>query len=114
MDSMRNHRIEDEDKDIAVERPIAVDLADTRAIGIDSDDEAHSERLEDAITDEASVEATAVSPPDGAAAMARPDDASRLGDPINIYFRDVGYGELLSRDEELALAKRIDEARQML
>src|SRR5262245_21942038 len=117
MDSMRNHRIEDEDKGIAVERPIAVDLADTRAVGIDSDDEAHSERLEDAITDEASVEATAVSPPswqDGAAAMARPDDASRLGDPIDIYFRDVGYGELLSRDEELALAKRIDEARQML
>jgi RNA polymerase primary sigma factor len=119
MDSMRNYRIEDEDKGIAVERPIAVDLPDTRAIGIDSDDEAHSERLEDAIAAEASVEATAVSPPscpDGAAAMAasRPDDASRLGDPLDIYFRDVGYDELLSRDEELALAKRIDEARQML
>ena len=47
-------------------------------------------------------------------AAPRPDDASRLGDPIDIYFRDVGYDELLSRDEELALAKRIDEARQML
>ena len=122
MDSMRNYRIEDEDKGIAVERPIAVDLPDTRAIGIDSDDEAHSEWLEDAIAAEASVDelvATAVSPPscqDGAAAMAasRPDDASRLGDPLDIYFRDVGYDELLSRDEELALAKRIDEARQML
>jgi RNA polymerase primary sigma factor len=116
---MRNYRIEDEDKGIAVERPIAVNLPDTRAIGIDSDDEAHSERLEDAIAAEASVEATAVSPPscqDGAAAMAasRPDDASRLGDPLDIYFRDVGYDELLSRDEELALAKRIDAARQKL
>ena len=119
---MRNYRIEDEDKGIAVERPIAVDLPDTRAIGINSDDEAHSEWLEDAIAAEASVDelvATAVSPPscqDGAAAMAasRPDDASRLGDPLDIYFRDVGYDELLSRDEELALAKRIDEARQKL
>ena len=87
---MRNYRIEDEDKGIAVERPIAVDLPDTRAIAIDSDDEAHSEWLEDAIAAEASVDelvATAVSPPscqDGAAAMAasRPDDASRLGDPL--------------------------------
>ena len=107
MDSMRNYRIADEDKGVAVERPIAVDLPDTRAIGIDPGDEAHSERLEDAIAAEASVEAPAI-------AASRPDDASRLGDPIDIYFRDVGYDELLSRDEELALAKWIDEARQML
>ena len=86
---MRNYRIADEDKGVAVERPIAVDLPDTRAIGIDPGDEAHSERLEDAIAAEASVEAPAVSPPsceDSAAAMAasRPDDASRLGDPLDI------------------------------
>jgi hypothetical protein len=114
--------IENLDQWYGIQCPVPVDLPDTRAIGIDSDDEAHSEWLEAAIAAEASVDepvAAAVSSPscqDGATAMAasRPDDASRLRDPLDIYFRHVGNDELLSRDEELALARQIDEARQKL
>jgi len=37
-----------------------------------------------------------------------------LSDPLSAYFRDLDNTEFLSRDEELALAKRIDEAQAAL
>ena len=42
------------------------------------------------------------------------DDAPRSRDPLDAYFRNLENAELLSRDEELALAKRIDEAQRAL
>ena len=55
---------------------------------------------------------------DGAAATGsianKVDDAPRSRDPLDVYFRNLENAELLSRDEELALAKRIDEAQRAL
>ena len=55
---------------------------------------------------------------DGAAATGsianQVDDAPRSRDPLDAYFRNLDNAELLSRGEELALAKRIDEAQRAL
>ena len=55
---------------------------------------------------------------DGAAATGsvanQVDDAPRSRDPLDAYFRNLDNAELLSRDEELALAKRIDQAQRAL
>ena len=42
------------------------------------------------------------------------DDAPRSRDLLDAYFRNLENAELLSRDEELTLAKRIDEAQRAL
>ena len=42
------------------------------------------------------------------------DDAPRSRDPLDAYFRNLDNAELLSCGEELALAKRIDEAQRAL
>jgi hypothetical protein len=55
---------------------------------------------------------------DGAAATGsianQVNDAPRSRDPLDAYFRNLDNTELLSRDVELALAKRIDEAQRAL
>ena len=52
--------------------------------------------------------------PPPAASRIKVDDAPRSRDPLDAYFRNLENAELLSRDEELALAKRIDEAQRAL
>ncbi len=44
----------------------------------------------------------------------RGGDAAVSRDPLDAYFRNMGSRELLSREAELALAKRIDEAQRNL
>jgi RNA polymerase primary sigma factor len=109
MDSMRNYQFEVEYDGSAVERPADV-AAFWRAkvAGIDSSHELHSDRLEPGVPMRR----------DGAAATGsianQVDDAPRSGDPLAAYFRNLDNAELLSRGEELALAKRIDEAQRAL
>jgi RNA polymerase primary sigma factor len=109
MDSMRNYQFEVEYDGSAVERPADV-AAFWRAkvAGIDSSHELHSDRLEPGVPMRR----------DGAAATGsianQVDDAPRSGDPLDAYFRNLDNAELLSRGEELALAKRIDEAQRAL
>jgi RNA polymerase primary sigma factor len=109
MDSMRNYQFEVEYGGSAVERPADV-AAFWRAkvAGIDSSHELHSDRLEPGVPMRR----------DGAAATGsianQVDDAPRSGDPLDAYFRNLDNAELLSRGEELALAKRIDEAQRAL
>ena len=55
--------------------------------------------------------------PGGAVAASvarRPGDVGPTRDPLDIYFRHIAEAELLSREEELALAKGIDAAQQEL
>ena len=56
--------------------------------------------------------------PEGAAVAtglaARAVDVRPLQDSLDTYLRQIGHTELLSRDEELALAMRIDAAQQNL
>jgi RNA polymerase primary sigma factor len=109
MDSMRNYQFEVEHDGSAVERPADV-AAFRRAkiAGIDSGHELHSDRLEPGVPMRR----------DGAAATGsianEVDDAPRSRDPLDAYFRNLDNAKLLSRGEELALAKRIDEAQRAL
>jgi RNA polymerase primary sigma factor len=94
MDSMRSYQFVEEDRDgPAVERP--ADVVDFRV-------------PEAAVIDSARGAAAA-----GSVAN-QIDDAPRSRDPLDAYFRNLDNTELLSREEELALAKRIDEAQAAL
>ena len=106
---MRNYQFEVEYDGSAVERPADVaSFRRAKVAGIDSGHELHSDRLEPGVPMRR----------DGAAATGsienQVDDAPRSRDPLDAYFRDLDNAELLSRGEELALAKRIDEAQRAL
>lgn len=109
MDSMRNYQFEVEYDGSAVERPADVAaFRRAKVAGIDSGHELHSDRLEPGVPMRR----------DGAAATGsianQVDDAPRSRDPLDAYFRNLDNAKLLSRGEELALAKRIDEAQRAL
>jgi RNA polymerase primary sigma factor len=42
------------------------------------------------------------------------DDIGRTDDPVHMYLRDMGSVELLSREGEIAIAKRIEAGREMM
>src|ERR1700726_1215915 len=42
------------------------------------------------------------------------DDIGRTDDPVRMYLREMGSVELLSRDGEIAIAKRIQAGREMM
>ena len=47
-------------------------------------------------------------------AAARSEDVGPAQDPLDAYLRQIGHTDLLSREDELSLAKRIDAAQQAL
>jgi RNA polymerase primary sigma factor len=102
MDSMRNNQFEEEYDG----SPVEADVATLRRAKI-AGDSGH-DRLEFGVPMRR----------DGAGATGsianQVDDSPRSSDPLNAYFRNLENAELLSRDEELALAKRIDEAQRAL
>src|SRR6476469_6364316 len=99
MDSMRNYQFEEEYDGSAVEADVA---AFWRA------KVAGSDRLEPGVPMRRDCAAAT-----GSIAN-QVDDAPRSRDPLDAYFRNLNNAELLSRAEELALAKRIDEAQRAL
>ncbi|HEU0017446.1 MAG TPA: sigma-70 family RNA polymerase sigma factor [Methyloceanibacter sp.] len=106
---MRNYQFEDERDDSAVERSAEVaDIFGAEVARIDSGDELRADWLQPSLPMRR----------DGAAATGsiinHVDDAPRPRDPLDAYFRTLDNTELLSRDDELALAKRIDEAQAAL
>ncbi len=42
------------------------------------------------------------------------DDTGRTDDPVRMYLREMGTVELLSREGEIAIAKRIEAGREMM
>ncbi|HSA66842.1 MAG TPA: sigma-70 factor domain-containing protein, partial [Methyloceanibacter sp.] len=94
MDTMRNDLFVEDDRDgLAVERPA---------------DHAHFPGLEVAATNSAHGMTAAGS-------LANQVSAAPLSsDPLDAYFRNLDHYALLSRDEEFALAMRIDEAQTAL
>jgi Sigma-70 factor, region 1.2 len=107
-EEMRNYQFEVEYDGSSVERPADVAaLRRAKVAGIDSGHELDSDRLEPGVPMRRN----------GAAAIGRianqVDDAPRSSD-LDAYFRNLDNTELLSRDEELALAKRIDETQRAL
>ena len=46
--------------------------------------------------------------------QARTEPAERTVDPVRMYLRDMGLVELLSREGEIAIAKRIEAGREAM
>jgi len=95
-------------------------------------DEVSSEQIEDTMTmlsemginvveNEESEEAAAPDAGEAEEAEAKPgktgnvdDDIGRTDDPVRMYLREMGSVELLSREGEIAIAKRIEAGREMM
>ena len=92
-------------------------------------DEVNSEQIEDTMTmlsemginvieSEESEENTTEEQPEAARATAPAtvdeDDLGRTDDPVRMYLREMGSVELLSREGEIAIAKRIEAGRQTM
>jgi RNA polymerase primary sigma factor len=58
--------------------------------------------------------AVATAAPVPAITQARTEPAERTDDPVRMYLRDMGSVELLSREGELAIAKRIEAGREAM
>jgi RNA polymerase primary sigma factor len=68
-----------------------------------------SEEGEDAVAAEANAEEEAE-----ARGNVDDDDIGRTDDPVRMYLREMGSVELLSREGEIAIAKRIEAGREMM
>jgi RNA polymerase primary sigma factor len=70
---------------------------------------------EDETADEdAGGRAVATTMPVPAITQARTESAERTDDPVHMYLRDMGSMELLSREGEVAIAKRIEAGREAM
>jgi RNA polymerase primary sigma factor len=81
------------------------DPEEAAAAAQDGGEEAHEE-------EEPSRAVTAPSLP--ATTQARAEPAERTDDPVRMYLRDMGSVELLSREGEIAIAKRIEAGREAM
>src|SRR5918911_3735634 len=91
-------------------------------------DQVSSEQIEDTMTmlselginlieNEESEEPTEAEAEDGEAEArgnVDDDDIGRTDDPVRMYLREMGSVELLSREGEIAIAKRIEAGRDMM
>ena len=64
--------------------------------------------------DDAGGRALAIATPVPAITQARTEWAERTDDPVRMYLRDMGSVELLSREGEIAIAKRIEAGREAM
>src|SRR6516165_5677914 len=62
--------------------------------------------------DDAGGRALAIATPVPAITQARTEPAERTDDPVRMYLRDMCSVELLSREGEIAIAKRIEAGRE--
>jgi RNA polymerase primary sigma factor len=58
--------------------------------------------------------AVAIATPVPAITQARTEPAERMDDPVRMYLRDMGSVKLLSREGEMAIAKRIEAGREAM
>jgi len=81
----------------------------------DPEEAAASPDGEDASEDDEPSRAVVVSSASvPAAVQARAEPAERTDDPVRMYLRDMGSVELLSREGEIAIAKRIEAGREAM
>ena len=64
--------------------------------------------------DDAVGRAVAIATPVPAITQARTEPAERTDDPVRMYLRDMGSVKLLSREGEIAIAKRIEAGREAM
>src|ERR1700739_554028 len=88
-------------------------------------DQVSSEQIEDTMTMLSELGVNLIESEDPAAAEAEEtdsevrgnlddDDIGRTDDPVRMYLREMGSVELLSREGEIAIAKRIEAGREMM
>jgi len=65
-------------------------------------------------TDEETPSTPAATENNGAAGNLATTDLGRTDDPVRMYLREMGSVELLSREGEIAIAKRIEAGREMM
>ena len=66
-------------------------------------------------TEEAAAESTEEAKPEAySGGNIDEDDVGRTDDPVRMYLREMGSVELLSREGEIAIAKRIEAGREMM
>src|SRR5262245_9144507 len=90
----------------------------TRRVNQPNVDEAavdeHEKRVNGADNDEAGGRAVGITTPVPAITRARAEPAERTDDPVRMYLRDMGSVKLLSREGEIAIAKRIEAGREAM
>ena len=73
-----------------------------------------SEESEESSTEDAQPEAAPAATTTTTPATVDEDDLGRTDDPVRMYLREMGSVELLSREGEIAIAKRIEAGRQTM
>ncbi|MHA7818243.1 MAG: RNA polymerase sigma factor RpoD [Erythrobacter sp.] len=84
---------------------------------VENDEEAEAEAEQEAEVEEMQVEADGKKPATKAAAkpaVKKTATGERTDDPVRMYLREMGAVELLSREGEIAIAKRIESGRDMM
>jgi len=85
---------------------LGINIIDAEDVDDESAAEARAQRaLEDAEQDEDE---------EGISGNISDDDLGRTDDPVRMYLREMGSVELLSREGEIAIAKRIEAGREMM
>ena len=80
----------------------------------DEEAEAAAEEAEEVEEIEAADGKKDAKKPAAAAAAKKPATGERTDDPVRMYLREMGAVELLSREGEIAIAKRIEAGRDMM
>jgi RNA polymerase primary sigma factor len=93
-------------------------LSDMGITVVDSEDHEEGAAAPDgedgADNDDAGGRAVAIATPVPTIVQARAEPAERTDDPVRMYLRDMGSVELLSREGEIAIAKRIEAGREAM
>src|SRR5262245_20593648 len=95
-----------------------LDLSDIGITVVESEDHEEGAAAPDgedgADDDDAGDRVVATATPVPAITQARTEPAERTDDPVRMYLRDMGSVELLSREGEIAVAKRIEAGREAM
>jgi RNA polymerase primary sigma factor len=83
-------------------------------INVVEDDEASEEGEADSSGDEEDANELAEQTGTAVAAVAKKEPTDRTDDPVRMYLREMGSVELLSREGEIAIAKRIEAGRETM
>ncbi|MGB3739393.1 MAG: RNA polymerase sigma factor RpoD [Pontixanthobacter sp.] len=81
---------------------------------VENDEEAEAEKAEAAEVEEISVGKDGKEAKKPAAAVKKTTTGDRTDDPVRMYLREMGAVELLSREGEIAIAKRIEAGRDTM
>ncbi|USO01338.1 MAG: RNA polymerase sigma factor RpoD [Alphaproteobacteria bacterium] len=107
--------IEDHDDDIADagdEEGISLKTSvDTKSLD-DDDDDFESSDDDDDMNDDPASEKEEEEPEEAVSTAVSDVEVSRTDDPVRMYLREMGQVELLSREGEIEIAKRIEKGRE--